>query len=82
MTPIEEAFVGAARAAGFTATLFVLLGVVRRRPVDVRIEAVTHALGVLALLGMLVWISWGEIGKLLPRGSPSAPDASEARRPQ
>jgi regulator of sigma E protease len=62
--------------------LFVLLGVVRRRPVDVRIEAVTHALGVLALLGMLVWISWGEIGKLLPRGSPSAPDASEARRPQ
>jgi EmrB/QacA subfamily drug resistance transporter len=28
VTPIEEAFVGAARAAGFTATLFVLLGVV------------------------------------------------------
>ena len=61
--------------------LFVVVGAVRRRPVDVRFEAIVHALGVLAMLVMLVWLSWGEIGKILPLGGAgSAPDASEPGR--
>jgi hypothetical protein len=46
--------------------------------VDLRAEAVVHALGVLALLVLVVALSWREIGALLPgsREAPSAPVTS------
>lgn len=44
--------------------VFVALGAIRRRPVDVRTEAVVHALGVLTLLFVVAWLSWGELAKL------------------
>ncbi|MBI5546952.1 MAG: site-2 protease family protein [Deltaproteobacteria bacterium] len=59
---------------------FVLLGVIRRRPIDVRVEAVVHALGVLSLMVLVAYLSWGEIGSRWPwrDEAGAAPDAGSA----
>jgi membrane-associated protease RseP (regulator of RpoE activity) len=57
---------------------FVAIGAIRRRPIDLRIEAVVHGVGVLVLLALVLWLSWGEIGtRLKSHGAASAPDAGE-----
>jgi regulator of sigma E protease len=66
--------------------LFVLVGAVRRRAVDLRVEAVVHASGVLVLTVLLVVLSWKEIGRYFTgahESAPSSPDASSepAARP-
>ncbi|MGC4121456.1 MAG: M50 family metallopeptidase [Myxococcales bacterium] len=55
--------------------LFVVLGAVRRRAIDVRFEAYFHAAGVLALLVLVGWLTWGEVGKALPWSTPDAATA-------
>ncbi len=57
--------------------VFVLLSAVRRRAVDVRVEAAVHAVGVLALLSLVLWLTWGEVGQALPWGRPAGPAAAQ-----
>ena len=62
--------------------LFVGLEAVRRRRVDVRVEAGVHAVGALALLGMVAWLSWSELGRPWPGSErASKPDAAAASPP-
>lgn len=59
--------------------VFVLVSAIRRRPVDMRVEAAIHALGVVALLGLVLWVSWSEVRRFaLPVKQTQA--AEEARR--
>jgi len=63
--------------------VFVVVSALRGRPVDVRVEAVVHAVGMLALLSLVLWLSWGEIGRVLPwrdrdAASEAAQEASQA----
>lgn len=47
--------------------LFILIAAVRRRPIDAKIEAVVHGVGMLLLLGLLLFATWGDIGRQLNR---------------
>lgn len=45
---------------------FVLIEMVRRRPVDQRFETAVHALGFLVLIGLMVFLTIGDVRKRLP----------------
>lgn len=46
---------------------FLLIALVRRKPVNQRIETAVHAVGFLLLLGLLVVVTFSDIGRLLDR---------------
>ncbi len=52
--------------------LFILIAAVRRRPVDAKVEAVVHGVGMLVLLGLLLFATWGDIGRQISRARSSA----------
>jgi regulator of sigma E protease len=60
--------------------LFLLLEAVSRRKVPPRVETLVHAVGFLALLGVVLTVALADVRQRLARPSPSAPaqDASEA----
>ena len=60
--------------------LFVLFEAVSRRKVPPRVETLVHAVGFLALLGVVLTVALADVRQRLARPSPSAPaqDASEA----
>ncbi|MBS2032552.1 MAG: site-2 protease family protein [Deltaproteobacteria bacterium] len=41
--------------------LFVVVEMVRRRPVNQRLETAVHALGFMLLLGLIVFLTWGDV---------------------
>ena len=49
--------------------LFITLAMIRRKPVNARVEAVVHGVGVLVLLGLMAYATFGDIGRSLKRGS-------------
>lgn len=62
--------------------VFVLVEMVRRRPVDQKFETAVHALGFLVLIGLMLFLTVGDVRKRLPamgyfKGTPAAatPDA-------
>ena len=55
--------------------LFVLLEAVSRRRVPPRVETLLHAVGFLALLGLVLAASLGELRQRLAHADPAAPDA-------
>lgn len=61
--------------------VFVALAAVRRRSIDVRAEAVVHAVGVLALLALVLWLTWNEVGKALPWNRPDASTPPPQQQP-
>jgi regulator of sigma E protease len=60
--------------------LFLLFEAVSRRKVPPRVETLVHAVGFLALLGVVLTVALADVRQRLARPSPSAPaqDASEA----
>jgi len=68
--------------------LFVLIEMVRRKPVNAQVEAIVHALGIVMLLGVLVFVTVREVrdwGSDEAQASPPAPtqpnQAPEAGKP-
>ncbi len=58
--------------------VFITIAMVRRRPVNPRLEAAIHAVGLLLLFGLILYATWGDIGRQLSkRQAPAAPAASE-----
>ncbi len=57
---------------------FVLVGALRRRPLDLRVETVVHALGVLVLLGVVAVVSFTELRTALQRPEPAVDAGGEA----
>lgn len=47
---------------------FLLVEMIRRKPVDARAEAWVHAIGFLLLLGLILVVTVGDVGRLLGRG--------------
>jgi regulator of sigma E protease len=45
--------------------LFLLVGVVRRKPISPRLEVVVHTVGLVLLLGLMVLVSIRDVGRLL-----------------
>jgi len=67
--------------------LFVVIEMVRRRPVNPRLETLIHAAGFLALIGLLIFLTVGDVRKRLPQmgffsahpAAPGQPDAGLGR---
>ncbi len=47
--------------------VFILIAMVRRRPVDQKVEAVIHGVGLMLLLGLLAYATWGDVSRSLHR---------------
>ncbi|HEY3449695.1 MAG TPA: M50 family metallopeptidase [Myxococcales bacterium] len=58
--------------------VFVALAAIRRRAIDLRIEATVHAVGVAVLLCLVLWLTWGEVAKVLPWSRPATAAAASA----
>lgn len=43
--------------------VFIAIAMVRRRPVDAKVEAVIHGIGLLLLLGLVLYATYGDIGR-------------------
>jgi regulator of sigma E protease len=51
--------------------VFIVIAMIRRRPVSERVEAVVHTIGFLLLLGILLLATFGDIHRQLGRSSPT-----------
>jgi regulator of sigma E protease len=51
--------------------LFIFIAMVRRRPVNARVEAVVHAVGMLLLLGLMAYATFGDIGRQMGKAHPA-----------
>lgn len=47
--------------------LFVLIELIRRKPVDIRHEALVHAIGFAALILLMVYVSYNDIARIISR---------------
>jgi regulator of sigma E protease len=62
--------------------VFIAIAMVRRRPVDAKLEAVVHGVGMLVLLGLVLYVTWGDIGRQIrkARGIEPPPPAAQEQR--
>jgi regulator of sigma E protease len=55
--------------------VFITIGMIRRRPVDQKVEAVIHGVGMLLLLGLVLYATYGDIGRQIGKSRPVEPAA-------
>jgi regulator of sigma E protease len=49
--------------------VFILIAMVRRRPVDPKLEAMIHGVGIVLLLGLLAYATYGDVSRRLHRSA-------------